>query len=164
MTSIMLAAGCASPWRPRADYATAVAIPGFTRSFVTRVPALDVAQPRQVFTSVLFPLFPDAPTAAAQATKYDAVFPEAITFDDGFAKIVHATQLVGMEHLDEDGSGPPPVADRASSSAGTTKTSSSVRIARWAWSPMAPILPTRRAVSPAIASMSGPSERLTGPR
>jgi hypothetical protein len=97
---------------PASDYATAVAIPGFTRSFVTRVPALDVAQPRQVFTSVLFPLFPDAPTAAAQAAKYDTVFPEAITFDDGFAKIVHATQLVGMEHLDEDGSGPPPVADQ----------------------------------------------------
>jgi hypothetical protein len=97
---------------PTSDYAAAVAIPGFVRSFVTRVPALDVAKPRPVFTAVLFPLFADAPTAAAQASKYDTVFPEAITYDDGFSKIVHAVQLVGMDHLDEDGSGPPPVADQ----------------------------------------------------
>ena len=97
---------------PTSDYADAVAIPGFVRSFATRVPVLDVAKPRPVFTAVLFPVFPDAPSAAAEAAKYDTVFPEAMTFDDGFAKIVHATQLLGMDHLDEDGSGPPPVMDQ----------------------------------------------------
>jgi hypothetical protein len=97
---------------PASDYADAVAIPGFVRSFATRIPVLDVTQPRPVFTAVLFPVFPDAASASAVATKYDTVFPEAITFDDGFAKIVHATQLIGMDHLDEDGSGPPPVADQ----------------------------------------------------
>ena len=61
---------------------------------------------------MLFPVFPDAPTAAAVASKYDTVFPEAITFDDGFAKIVHATQLLGMDHLDDDGSKPALVADQ----------------------------------------------------
>jgi hypothetical protein len=97
---------------PTSDYADAVAIPGFVRSFATRVPVLDVTKPRPVFTAVLFPVFPDAPSAAAEAAKYDTVFPEAVTFDDGFAKIVHATQLLGMDHLDEDGSGPPPVVDQ----------------------------------------------------
>src|SRR5262249_11287266 len=91
---------------PGSDYADAVAIPGFVRSFATRIPVLDVKQARPVFTAVLFPVFPDAPSAAAEAPKYDTVFPEAVTFDDGFAKIVHATQLIGMDHLDEDGSGP----------------------------------------------------------
>ena len=97
---------------PTSDYADAAAIPGFVRSFATRIPVLEVTKSRPVFTAVLFPVFPDAPSAAAEAGKYDAVFPEAETFDDGFAKIVHATQLLGMDHLDEDGSGPPPVADQ----------------------------------------------------
>lgn len=96
---------------PGSDYASAAGIPGFLRSFATRVPPLAVARARQVFTAVLFPVFPDATLAAAAAAKYDTIFPEAIAFDDGFGKIVHATQLRGMDHLDEDGSGPPPVVD-----------------------------------------------------
>lgn len=97
---------------PTSDYASAVGLPNFVRSFATRVPPLSVARPRPVFTAVLFPVFPDATAAAAVAARYDTVFPEAISFDDGFAKIVHAVQPRGMDHLDEDGSGPPPVADQ----------------------------------------------------
>jgi hypothetical protein len=96
---------------PDSDYADAAGSPGFVRSYATRIPALDALHARPVFTAVLFPVFADPFAASAQSAKYDTVFPEAITFDDGFAKIVHSTQLRGMEHLDEDGSGPPPVLD-----------------------------------------------------
>ena len=97
---------------PDSDYADAAGLAGFARSYATRVPALDTAHARPVFTAVLFPVFANPAAASAQSAKYDSVFPEAITFDDGFCKIVHATQLKGMEHLDEDGSGPPPVLEQ----------------------------------------------------
>src|SRR4029079_14706155 len=64
---------------PSSDYADAAALPGFVRSFAPRVPPLSFAAPRSVFTAVLFPVFPDAASAAAVAAKYDAIFAEAIT-------------------------------------------------------------------------------------
>lgn len=97
---------------PASDYAAAAGVAGFLRTYATRVPALAVSTKRSIFTAVLFPVFPDAATASAAAPKFQSVFPEAITFDDGFGKIVHATQIRGMDHLDEDGSGPPPVVDQ----------------------------------------------------
>ena len=95
----------------RSDYANAVGEPNFFRSFATRVPSLSVAQRRPVFTAVLFPVYSNAAAAAAVADRYDDVFREAVLFDDGFAKIVHATQPRGMQHLDEDGTGPRPIID-----------------------------------------------------
>jgi len=96
---------------PSSDYASSAALPGFLRSFATRVPALEAATPRPVFTAVLFPVFADATAAAAAGGAYDEVFPEAIRFDDGFAKIVHAAQQETMLHLDEAGESPPPIQD-----------------------------------------------------
>ena len=96
---------------PTSAYADSVALPGFLRTFATRVPALSRASGRPVFTAVLFPVFADGAAAATAGPAYDEVFPEAIRFDDGFAKIVHATQQKGLLHLDEDGAGPPPAQD-----------------------------------------------------
>jgi hypothetical protein len=77
----------------------AAADPAFVRLFGTRVPALGGARP--VFTPVLFPIAADAATAIALGP-LDAVFPEAVEFDDGFAKIVHASQARTADHA-EDG-------------------------------------------------------------
>jgi hypothetical protein len=93
------------------DYASAAALPGFLRSFATRVPSLSGDHERPLFTAVLFPVFADATAAAAAGGDYDPVFAEAIRFDDGFAKIVHAAQPQAMLHLDEAGDSPPPVQD-----------------------------------------------------
>ncbi|MDX8354134.1 hypothetical protein [Cognatiyoonia sp. IB215182] len=88
--------------------------PTFARWFATRVPALDET-PRPVFTSVLFPVAADA-TAAAAFGPLDQVYPEAIAFDDGFAKIVHASQPRSTdandeEDEDEEDRFPPPLMD-----------------------------------------------------
>jgi hypothetical protein len=50
--------------------------------FAARIPAL--SSRRRVFASVLFPV--------DDAGNFDHVFSEAVTYDDGFAKIVHASQ------------------------------------------------------------------------
>jgi hypothetical protein len=65
--------------------------PGFVKIFATRVPRLVPGEPRPVFTAVLFPVAADA-TAAALLGSYDDVFREALRFDDGFSRIVHARQ------------------------------------------------------------------------
>jgi hypothetical protein len=96
---------------PSSDYASSAPLPGFLRSFATRVPALEASTRRSIFTAVLFPVFPDATAAAATGGSYDEVFPEAIRFDDGFAKIVHAAQQETMLHLDKAGESPPPIQD-----------------------------------------------------
>ncbi len=93
------------------DYASSAPLPGFLRSFATRVPSLSAATKRPIFTAVLFPAFADAGAAAATGDSYDEIFPEAIRFDDGFAKIVHAAQQETMLHLDEAGESPPPIQD-----------------------------------------------------
>ena len=51
--------------------------------FAARVPPLD-ANPRQLFTPVLFPV--------DQPGDFDDVFEEADAYDDGFAKVVHGAQ------------------------------------------------------------------------
>ncbi|MEM8595536.1 MAG: hypothetical protein AAGF76_03580, partial [Pseudomonadota bacterium] len=86
----------------------------FARWFATRVPQLE-ATPRPVFTSVLFPVAADA-TAAAAFGPLDEVYPEAIAYDDGFAKIVHASQPRSTDPYDdedepEDERFPPPLVD-----------------------------------------------------
>ncbi len=96
---------------PSSDYASSAALPGFLRTFATRVPALSAATQRPIFTAVLFPVFADATAAAASGDSYDEIFPEATRFDDGFAKIVHAAQPETMLHLDKAGESPPPIQD-----------------------------------------------------
>ncbi len=82
------------PWA-----AQAAIDPRFVRLFATRVPKL--AGPRPVFTAVLFPVGKDA-TEAATFGPMDEVYPEAVAFDDGFTKIVHASQARTSDHA-EDG-------------------------------------------------------------
>lgn len=91
------------------DYAAAAAVPGFTRAFATRVPPLPNGE-RAVFTPVVFPVFADS-AAASLAGNYDNVFTEAVRFDDGFSKIVHARQPLSSDTLDEKGTGLPIVRD-----------------------------------------------------
>jgi len=88
------------------DYAALAATPGFIRCFATRVPALPAAESRPVFTPVVFPVSDDA-TAASTLGNFDKVFVEALRFDDGFSKIVHARQPVSADLLDEAGEGAP---------------------------------------------------------
>jgi hypothetical protein len=92
------------------DYADQTATPGFLRAFATRVPALPADADRPVFSPVLFPVS-DTTAAAAGLGNFDKVFVEALRFDDGFAKIVHARQQLGADPLDENGDGPPLVRD-----------------------------------------------------
>lgn len=87
------------------DLAAQAAVPGFVRGFATRVPALDPASDRSLFTPVLFPVS-DTAAAAAALGNYDRVFIEAVRFDDGFSKIVHARQPISSDILDESGTGP----------------------------------------------------------
>jgi len=88
------------------DYFAQAAVPGFLRSFATRVPELPVADERAVFTPVVFPVSDDA-AAAATLGNFDKIFVEALRFDDGFSKIVHARQPLSADILDEDGNGAP---------------------------------------------------------
>lgn len=89
-------------------HAQAVADPNYLRVFATRVPVLDEA--RSVFTAVSFPVAADA-SVQADLGPLDEVFDEAITFDDGFAKIVHARQPDTADLAADDGSGLPLVTD-----------------------------------------------------
>lgn len=87
-------------------FALAAGTPGFLRSFATRVPELPVAAERAVFTPVVFPVSDNAAAASALGN-FDKVFVEALRFDDGFSKIVHARQPLSADILDEDGTGAP---------------------------------------------------------
>ena len=92
------------------DYAAQTSTPGFLRAFATRVPAVPTDADRPVFSPVLFPVS-DTPAAAASLGNFDKVFAEALRFDDGYAKIVHARQQLGADPLDESGDGSPLVRD-----------------------------------------------------
>lgn len=91
---------------PASDYFAQTATAGFQRCFATRVPELPTASDRPVFTPVVFPVSDNA-TAAAALGNFDKVFVEALRFDDGFSKIVHARQPLTADVLDEDGAGAP---------------------------------------------------------
>jgi hypothetical protein len=88
------------------DFFTQTATAGFLRSFATRVPELPVAAERPIFTPVVFPVSDNAAAAAALGN-FDKVFVEALRFDDGFSKIVHARQPISSDVLDETGDGAP---------------------------------------------------------
>ena len=86
------------------DFFAQTTTAGFLRSFATRVPELPVAAERPVFTPVVFPVSDDA-AASATLGNFDKVFVEAVRFDDGFSKIVHARQPISADVLDEVGDG-----------------------------------------------------------
>ena len=91
---------------PESDYFAQIGLPDFLRVFATRVPALPTAGTRPIFTPVVFPVSDNAADAATLG-QVDKVFAEAIRFDDGFSKIVHARQPLSVDPLDEDGAKAP---------------------------------------------------------
>ena len=88
------------------DYYAQTSLPNFLRAFATRVPPLPTGNSRPVFTPVVFPVSDNAAAAAALGN-FDKVFVEAVRFDDGFSKIVHARQPISADPLDEEGTGAP---------------------------------------------------------
>lgn len=88
------------------DYFTQVSIPDFLRTFATRVPPLPTGSTRSLFTPVVFPVSENAAEVATLGN-FDKVFVEAVRFDDGFSKIVHARQPLSADPLDEEGAGAP---------------------------------------------------------
>ena len=90
---------------PTSDYFAHVGLPDFQRVFATRVPELPADATRPIFTPVVFPVSENAADAAGRGN-VDKVFAEAIRFDDGFSKIVHARQPLSVDLLDEDGTQP----------------------------------------------------------
>lgn len=92
------------------DFAAAAASPGFLRVYATRVPALTSASTRPIFTAVTFPVADDE-VHASTFGNFDAVFREAAAYDDGFTKIVHASQAAGASTLDETGEELAPLRD-----------------------------------------------------
>ncbi|PXF59405.1 MAG: hypothetical protein C4B58_03580 [Deltaproteobacteria bacterium] len=87
---------------PESDYFGQAGLPDFLRVFATRVPELPAAGTRPIFTPVVFPVSDNAADAATLG-QVDKVFAEAVRFDDGFSKIVHARQPLSVDLLDEDG-------------------------------------------------------------
>ncbi|MEL7114906.1 MAG: hypothetical protein AAGP08_04825 [Pseudomonadota bacterium] len=90
--------------------AEANAHPDFLRTYATRLPELKANTARPVFTAVSFPVARDAAHQASFGP-LDEVFDEARTFDDGFAKVVHARQPVTTDLAADDGAGPPLYSD-----------------------------------------------------
>ncbi|KWV92030.1 hypothetical protein [Erythrobacter sp. YT30] len=90
--------------------AQAAADPEYLKIFGTRVPELATDKKRAVFTPVSFPIAADAAAQAALGP-FDEVFDEAISFDDGFAKLVHARQPDTTDLAADDGGGQQLVTD-----------------------------------------------------
>lgn len=80
----------------------------FLKRYAARIPALQPGQDRNLFAPILFPV-KNAP-GDADPLGFDLLYPEAANFDDGFAKIVHASQPVSTDTLkeqDEEDDSPP---------------------------------------------------------
>lgn len=75
--------------------------------FAARIPALKGKDKRVLFAPVQFPVR----ETAENNTGYDEVMREAIFYDDGFAKVVHANQPVNQDLLQEKDTSNPPLKD-----------------------------------------------------
>lgn len=87
------------------DAAALLSIPDGLKAYAARIPPLS-AQGRALFSSVLFPV-----AAAPPAGSYDALFLEAMEYEDGFAKAVHAAQPRAAKQVREDADDTGPVND-----------------------------------------------------
>lgn len=74
-------------------------------TYAARIPALN--KDRRLFAPVLFPVG----DSVFNNSTYDQVMQEAIIYNDGFAKIVHANQPVSQDLLQEKDSSNPPSKD-----------------------------------------------------
>lgn len=84
--------------------------PNFIKLYAARIPALTLGaeHSRQLFAPLLFPvLAPGQPTDG----NYDELLIEATSYDDGFAKIIHAHQPHSRNLLAEESDGAHPVKD-----------------------------------------------------
>ncbi len=86
----------------------------FVKRYAARIPKLIVNTPRPVFAPLLFPvLYRKAIDAVDPEPKgeWDKIFQELNEYNDGFAKIVHASQPVSSNLLSEQQDGAHPVKD-----------------------------------------------------
>ncbi|GAB5417588.1 MAG: hypothetical protein Crog4KO_08610 [Crocinitomicaceae bacterium] len=90
------------------DYHHLIGTADFLKVFGTKIPALDPNSNHQLFTPVLFPVVDD-PTITVLPGSYDEAFLEATRFHDGFAKIVHGSQPINRDPLDESENGKHPI-------------------------------------------------------
>ena len=91
---------------PASDLVPQFAVrPDLFQAYAARIPAL-TATSRPLFAGVLFPVLSVLPTQS-----YDAVFPEAENYDDGFAKIVHGAQPTQALEVDTSPNALPPMGD-----------------------------------------------------
>jgi hypothetical protein len=78
------------------------------KQYAARIPELVINKPRTVFAPVVFPVLaikPPATNPVVPAGPWDEIFQEASSYDDGFAKIVHANQPVSGNMLKESKDG-----------------------------------------------------------
>lgn len=78
------------------------------KQYAARIPALKNVPERILFAAVQFPV---TTAAVSNAEGYDEIIREAIMYDDGFAKIVHANQPLNDYLLEEKDSSNPPQKD-----------------------------------------------------
>ncbi|RYZ62775.1 MAG: hypothetical protein EOO14_01250, partial [Chitinophagaceae bacterium] len=77
-----------------------------TRTYAARIPNLKNITSRKLFAVNQFRVYP-APDNSNSAA-YDEIIRESIIYDDGFAKIVHASQPVNQDlSIEDDNSNPP---------------------------------------------------------
>ncbi len=77
------------------------------KQYAAQIPSLKNVTERQLFAAVQFPVS----TVALSGAGYDEIIREAIIYDDGFAKIVHANQPVNDYLLEEQDKSNPPQKD-----------------------------------------------------
>ncbi|GGI29149.1 hypothetical protein [Pedobacter mendelii] len=75
--------------------------------YAARIPALKGLNERVLFSAVQFPVT----SVANNNAGYDEVLRDAIVYDDGFAKIVHANQPINQDLLQEKDKSNPPLKD-----------------------------------------------------
>lgn len=80
----------------------------FIKRYAARIPALVPDERRQLFAPLLFPVLDPG---QVPDPGYDELFLEAASYDDGFAKIVHAHQPHSRNLLAEESDGAHPVKD-----------------------------------------------------
>lgn len=84
------------------------------KRYAAKIPELTVGESRPVFAPVLFPVLYKKVTDPSEPVPkgpWDELFLEAQTFNDGFAKIVHANQPVSGNLLEETQDELPPQSD-----------------------------------------------------
>lgn len=87
------------------DASSLVTIPDALKLYAARIPPLGPLS-RSLFSPVLFPVAVTPPAAS-----YDELFLETMLYEDGFAKVVHATQPRAAKQVSEEADDTGPVND-----------------------------------------------------